>query len=460
MPTTHAASITVRSPWDDREVGEVPLATAADVDRALASAAAALDEPLPQHERAAILERAAMWIEDHHDELADTICAEAGKPITAARVEAARAVDTMRESAIQARALTGETIPMDGTASGAGKLAFTVPRPIGVVAAISPFNFPLNLCCHKIGPAIAAGCPVVHKPASATPLSAVLLRRALLECGLPEQWYSITAGPGGEVGDRLAADPRVALITFTGSSAVGWALPARAPRARVKLELGNSTPVVVQADAQVDAAAAAIVNGGYGYAGQSCISVQRVIAHRDIHDELLDAVLARVAAIGVGDPAEDSTVVGPVIDAHSRERLLATFEGAAQDGARCVLGGGVRHDNLVEPTVFTGAAPGQELFDHELFGPAVCFTTFADSDEAVRLANATPYGLQGGVFAQDIDVALGIARQLRFSAVTVNESPTFRADQMPYGGIGESGNTHEGPRYAVREMLAPLLVVL
>lgn len=456
---TATREIDVRSPFDQRLLGTVPAHDAAYVETQVGIAQRALASPLPPAERAAILERAATLLVERHDEFARSISEEAGKPIASARVEAERAVDTMRYSAIEARTLVGDMIPMDATESGAGKLGFTMRRPRGVVAAISPFNFPLNLCVHKVGPAVAAGCPVVHKPASATPLTAVMLHELMLEAGLPDTHYRLVTGSGGEVGDALVSDPRVAHVTFTGSSEVGWAMRARSPRAHVSLELGNSTPIIVFDDADIADVAARMVKHAYGFAGQSCISAQRLIVQRPVYDAMVDAMVAATRDVVSGDPANDDTLCGPVIDDDARERILETFDAARSAGAR-VLTGATHDGNVIAPTVLADVDPAMDVSCRELFGPGIALMPFDAESDAIALANGTPYGLQAGVFTNDLDRALRVATALDFGGVMVNEAATFRADQQPYGGIKESGNTKEGPHWSVREMTQERLVVI
>jgi acyl-CoA reductase-like NAD-dependent aldehyde dehydrogenase len=449
----------VRSPFSGELVGRVAKAGAAEARRAVDAAEAALADPLPAHKRAEILVKVAGGIGRRHEEVARTISDEAGKPIKAARVEASRAMSTFTFAAVEARKLAGEMVPMDAAQAGEGKVAFTIRRPIGVVGAISPFNFPCNLVAHKIAPALAAGCPVVLKPASQTPLSALLLAELETEAGLPPGWLNVLAGPASEIGDVLIEDPRVKLITFTGSGPVGWKLQERAPKKRVKLELGNSTPVVVAADADLDRAAEKLAANAFSFAGQSCISVQRIYVQRPALDGFLERFLPKVSALKVGNPAEDETDVGPLIDPGARERILAWIEEAKSGGARVLAGGGVDGD-LLQPTVLTGVRDDAKVSCEEVFGP-VCIVNPVDSiDEAVERANATRYGLQAGVFTTTLDNAVKAATGLEFGGVTVNEAPTFRSDQMPYGGVKDSGNTKEGPAWAVREMTEERLVVL
>jgi acyl-CoA reductase-like NAD-dependent aldehyde dehydrogenase len=451
--------VEVRSPFDGTLVGRVPSAGAAETRRALDAAEAAMREPIPAHERAAILDRVAALLAERHDEVARTICAEAGKPLKAARVEASRAVSTFTMAAVEARKLAGDVVPMDASPAGEGKLALTLRVPIGIVGAISPFNFPLNLVAHKIAPALAAGCAVVLKPAGQTPLSALLLAELELEAGLPPGWLNVLCGPASEIGDVLVEDERVKLITFTGSVPIGWALRERAPRKRVNLELGNATPVIVAADADLDDVAARLAANAFSFAGQSCISVQRIYVERAAYDAFLDLFLPRVEALRVGDPADEATDVGPMIAERERDRVLAWIDEARSQGAQVLTGGGLE-DGLLRPTVIAGAAPAAKVSCEEIFGPVCTVTAYEALDEAIALANGTRFGLQAGVFTSDVKAALRAARELEFGGVTINEAPTFRADQMPYGGVKDSGNTREGPAYAVREMTEERAVVV
>jgi acyl-CoA reductase-like NAD-dependent aldehyde dehydrogenase len=448
--------VDVRSPYSGDVVGRVAKAGARETCQALDAAERAMREPLPAHKRAEILVRVAAALGRRHDEVARVISDEAGKPIKAARVEAQRAMSTYTFAAVEARKLAGEMVPMDAAQAGAGKLAFTLRRPIGIVGAISPFNFPLNLVAHKLAPALAAGCAVVLKPASQTPLSALLLAELEEEAGLPPGWVNVVVGKASEIGDVLVEDERVKLITFTGSSGVGWDLRERAAKKRVNLELGNATPVIVAADADVSLAATKVAQNAFSFAGQSCISVQRVYVERSAYDEFVAALLPLVSALKVGDPSDEDTDVGPVIDEDARTRILDWIRTSRGE----VLTGGELEGDLIRPTVIANPAPDDKVSCEEVFGP-VCTVTAVDSlDEAITLANGTRYGLQAGIFTTTLDNALRAAQALEFGGVVVNEAPTFRSDQMPYGGVKDSGNTREGPHYAVREMTEERLVVL
>jgi acyl-CoA reductase-like NAD-dependent aldehyde dehydrogenase len=415
--------------------------------------------PLPAHERAAILDRVAAELAERSEDAARTICAEAGKPVKAARVEASRAVSTFTMAAVEARKLAGDVVPMDASPAGVGKLAVTLRKPIGVVAAISPFNFPLNLVAHKIAPALAAGCAAVLKPASQTPLSALLLAELATEAGLPPGWLNVVCGPASEIGDVLVEDERVKLISFTGSVPVGWGIRERAPRKRVNLELGNATPVIVAADADLEDASTRLAANAFSFAGQSCISVQRIYVERTARDAFLERFLPKVEDLRIGDPAEEETDVGPLISQDDRDRVLDWIEEAKGYGAT-VLTGGTLEGELLRPTVVADAPPEAKISCEEVFGPLCTVNAYGTIEEAIALANGTRFGLQAGVFTRDVKQALRVAQELEFGGVTVNEAPTFRADQMPYGGVKDSGNTREGPAYAIREMTEERLVVL
>jgi acyl-CoA reductase-like NAD-dependent aldehyde dehydrogenase len=451
--------IDVLSPYDGELVGRVAKVGAEETHRAIDAAETAMQSPLPAHERATILDRVATLLAERSEQAARTISAEAGKPIKAARVEASRAVSTYTMAGVEARKLVGDVVPMDASPAGVGKLALTLRHPIGVVGAISPFNFPLNLVAHKIAPALAAGCAVVLKPAAQTPLSALFLAELESEAGLPPGWLNVVCGGSSEIGDVLVGDDRVKLISFTGSVPVGWGIRQRAPRKRVNLELGNATPVIMAADADLEDAAARLAANAFSFAGQSCISVQRIYVERAAYDAFLERFLPKVEALRVGDPADDDTDVGPLISASDRDRVLEWIEEARSQGAT-VLTGGALEGELLRPTVIADAPPQAKVSCEEVFGPVCTVTPFDSVEEAVALANGTRFGLQAGVFTTDLSRALTLAQALEFGGVTINEAPTFRADQMPYGGVKDSGNTREGPAYAVREMTEERLVVL
>jgi acyl-CoA reductase-like NAD-dependent aldehyde dehydrogenase len=453
-------TLDVNSPFDGSLVAQVAYGGADDARRAIDAAAEAMRNPVPAHERAAVLDRLAAIVRDRRDEFAETIAREAGKPIATARVEAERAVQTILFSAVEARSLGGEVIGMDAHPAGAGHAGLVMRLPIGIVAAISPFNFPLNLVAHKVAPAFAAGCAVVLKPAGSTPLSALLLAQAFEDAGQPAGWLNVVVGRSSEIGDVMVADERVRLITFTGSSVVGWKLRERASRKKVSLELGNSTPVIVLADADIDKAATAVAANGYSFAGQSCISVQRVYVQDSAYDDFVARLRPKVEALVTGDPMAPGTQVGPVIDQGNRDRILDWVKEAVGGGAKLLAGGDTDEAGLLRPTLLGDVDLDMKVACDEVFGPVVTLARVRDLDEAVEKANGTGYGLQAGIFTSDISTAFRATRLLEFGGVTVNEAPTFRADQMPYGGVKDSGNTREGPRYAVHEMTEPRLVII
>ena len=452
----------VKSPFDESRVGEVPLLGASDVERAVAAAKVGLhDNPLPVWKRAEILDRAAVLLRERQEEFAQIIAREAAKPIKTARVEADRASGTFTFAAVEARKLAGEVIPIDAAPGADTKVAYTMRVPIGVVGAISPFNFPLNLVAHKLAPAIAAGCPVVLKPAGQTPFSAIALAWMLLdECGLPDSYLSVITGPGSVVGNALVDHEDVALITFTGSPEVGWGIKQRAPRKHVGLELGNNAPVVIADDGDWKKAADKIRIAGFSHAGQSCISTQRIFVHHDVAEEFTKYLSSLVETLVTGDPMDETTDVSALISKSERDRVKGWVDEAVGQGATVVTGGELDGNGVLVPTVIADAKPEMNVCIKEVFGPVVAIQTIDSVDEGLKLANDTAYGLQAAVFTKDLSTAFEAVRTLDFGGVLVNEVPTWRADQMPYGGIRDSGNTREGPAYSVREMTETRLVII
>ena len=453
--------ITVHAPFDGSVIGEIPAHTADDVDRAVAVAAATLrDNPLPLWKRAEILDAAASALQARAEEFAQVLAREAAKPIRTARGEVERAVGTFRFAAAEARTLAGEVIPLDALAAGEGKIGFTMRVPIGVIGAIAPFNFPLNLVVHKLAPAIAAGCPVVLKPASQTPFSAINLASLLADVGLPDGYLQVVTGSGSVVGNAIVDHPDIALITFTGSPEVGWGIRGRAPRKRVGLELGNNAPLIIEPDGDWSTAAAKVRIAGFSHAGQSCISTQRIYAHRDIVEPFTQALVAAVESLVVGDPMDEATDVSALISTGERDRVKEWIDEARAEGAEIRAGGEVDDHGVLEPTVIVGATPDMKVCREEVFGPVVSIIPYDDLDDAFKQANDTKFGLQAAIFTADISKALRAVRELDFGGVLVNEVPTWRADQQPYGGLRDSGNTREGPAYSVKEMTEIRMVVL
>ena len=457
-----AQTITVKAPYDQSVIGEIPALGAAEVDRAVKAAKGALrDQPLAPWRRAEILDTAAVRLAARRDEFALIVAREAAKPIKTARAEVERAVGTFRFAAAEARTLAGDVVPLDALQAGEGKIGFTLRVPIGVIGAIAPFNFPLNLVVHKVAPAIAAGCPVVLKPASQTPFSSIRLAEMLIEeCALPADYLHVVTGGGSTVGNAIVDHPDVVLITFTGSPEVGWAIRARAPRKRVGLELGNNAPLIIAADGDWEAAAAKVKVAGFSHAGQSCISTQRILVHRSVAAPFAEALAEHVRALKVGDPLDEATDVSQLISTDERDRVESWVREAEAAGAKVLVGGSVDDAGVLLPTVLTNVDAEMKVCREEVFGPVVAIAEFDDLDDALRLANDTKFGLQAAIFTRDVSTALHAVRTLDFGGVLVNEVPTWRADQQPYGGLRDSGNTREGPAYSVREMTELRMVIL
>jgi len=443
----------VRHPFDNHVVDTVPRAEAADVDAALAAAVrgAKLMAKLTAWERYQILKKAADELESRAEEFARRIALEGGKVITDSRFEVSRSVQTLTLSAEEAKRIHGETVPLDATPGVKNVLGFTLRVPCGVVVAISPFNFPLNLMVHKVGPAIAAGNAVVMKPPSSTPLSALKLAELLLGCGMPPEAISCLTGPGGELGDALCRDSRVRKISFTGSVPVGRRICEMAGIKRVTMELGSNSPIIVMPDADLNKVAEAIAATGYSNAGQVCISTQRVIAQANVYDDLLAATKPKVEALPMGNPLDEKMKVGPMIHEQEAIRVEQWVQEAVKAGSRIVTGG-VRKGAMYSPTIVADAKPEMRISCEELFGPAVAFTRFDSVDEALALANNSQFGLAAGVFTDSVDAAMQFARELETGNIHINWGPQWRADLMPYGGLKSSGVGKEGPQYAVEEM--------
>jgi acyl-CoA reductase-like NAD-dependent aldehyde dehydrogenase len=453
-------TIEVRNPFDQTVIDTVPRADLADIERALQSAerGAKVMAKLTGYDRYKILLKTAELMTKRQEELGRLISMEEGKILAEGRLEASRAVETITGSAEEAKRLHGETVPLDGAPGGGGKFGVTIRVPCGVVVAISPFNFPLNLVCHKVGPAVAGGNAVVVKPATDTPLSALRLAELLLEAGLPPEGINVLTGSGGEIGDRLVADKRVRKITFTGSRDVGEHICRTAGIKRVTMELGSNSPVIVLPDAHVDKVAAAVAATGYANAGQVCISTQRVLAASRIYADLLDALRPRVAALKLGNQLDETVKVGPMVREREAVRVDEWVREAVASGARLVTGGR-RQGALYEPTILADVKPDMRISCDELFGPAVAVTPFDDIDQAIAMANDTNYGLAAGIFTENLEHAMKFAREVHSGNLHINWGPQWRADLMPYGGLKESGFGKEGPAYAVQEMTELKMVV-
>ena len=452
--------IEVRNPFDNSVIDSVPKADADDLDKALAFAerGAKVMAKLSSYDRWKVLRKAADIMAARNEELGQVISKEEGKIIAEGRGEANRAVETMMGSAEEAKRIHGETVPLDADPTGSKKLGFTLRVPCGVVAAIAPFNFPLNLVCHKVGPALAAGNSVIVKPASDTPLSALKLTEILLESGLPPEGIQCITGSGGEIGDALVADRRVRKVTFTGSREIGDRICRTAGIKKVTMELGSNSPVIVMPDADLNKVAAAIAMTGYGNAGQTCISTQRVLAAKRIYGDFLGALKPKVEALTTGNQLDEKSKVGPMVKESEAVRVDDWIQEAVAGGARLVAGGG-RRGAFYMPAVVADVHPDMRISRDELFGPAVGVTPFNTIEEAIALANDSVYGLAAGIFTENVEWAMKFAREAEAGNLHVNWGSQWRVDLMPYGGLKDSGFGKEGPRYAVEEMTELKMVV-
>ncbi len=450
----------VNIPFDGAPFARVHEAGAALLGQAIEAAwnARPVMRAMTLADRAAILRRAHALMIERREEFARAISSESGKPLREGRTETDRATQTLLFSSAEALRLSGEAVPMDASPAGAGRMAMTVREPVGVLAAITPFNFPLNLSAHKIGPAIAAGNTIVHKPASATPVSAHLLARLLADAGLPAGALNVVPGPGGEIGDLLVQDPRVAMITFTGSADVGVRIRSLAGLKRVTLELGNNSALIVHNDADLADCVTRAVPGAYAHSGQTCISVQRILVHEDVHDEFVDRFTAAAARLRIGHPLDETTEVSSLITEQEAARVESWIGEAASMGASRTYGGSRSHAT-VTPAAVLDVPEVASLSKKEAFGPVACINRCATLDEAIATANRSDYGLQAGIFTRDIQSAFRAAREVHVGGFIINDVPQFRVDQMPYGGVKMSGTGREGPKYAIEEMTEPKLIV-
>ena len=450
----------VRNPFDQSELDTVPRGTSEDVNTAVTSAVrgAAVMAKVPAYERYMILRRTADLMAERAEDLAQTITKEEGKVIAEGRGEVQRAIQTITLSSEEAKRLHGETVPLDGAPGITSQFGFTIRVPVGVVAAIAPFNFPLNLVCHKVGPALAAGNAVVLKPAGDTPLSGLKLTEILLEAGLPPEAIQTITGSGAEIGDALTGDPRVRKITFTGSMEVGDQICRNAGIKKVTMELGSNSPLIVMSDADIEKVAAATVASGFANAGQVCISTQRVFADRDVYADFLDALVAPTEAFIAGNPLDETIKMGPMIRESDAARVHEWIAEAVGQGAR-VVAGGDREGTLHAPTVVADVQSDMRVSREELFGPAVAVSSFSNIDEAIAMANDSRFGLSAGIFTQNVDWAMRFAKEVQSGNLHINSSPQWRADLMPYGGLKDSGMGKEGPGYAVEEMTELKMVV-
>src|SRR6478672_5755999 len=449
----------VELPYDGAVVGTIFQATKEQVDAAIAAAAAAAPvmREMSLDERSTILRKAYQKLLDDREEMAMAVSSETGKPIKEARFEVERSALTLLFSAEEAHRLRGEVVPMDASPAGKGHWAMTVREPLGVIAAVTPFNFPLNLAMHKIGPALAGGNSVVHKPASTTPISAVRMAGIFEQCGLPAGALNVITGPGGAIGDMLVFDKRVAMVTFTGSADVGLRIRNLAGMKRVTLELGSNSAVIIEDDANLEEAVGRCVAGSFAHSGQVCISVQRIYVHNKIRSQFMERFVEGARKLHIGHPHDPATDISSLITVGEAERVEGWIGEAVSHGAKLMTGGG-RKRATIEPAILADLPSDVSLSCREAFGPVVGVNSYDTLDEAIARVNDSQYGLQAGIYTQDIQKAFRAARQVHVGGFMINEVPQYRVDQMPYGGVKLSGTGREGPKYAIEEMTEPKLV--
>ena len=457
---TRGEPLEVRSPYNGSLVATTFWAPDEEVEQAVERAGAAFPAAarLPGYKRAEVLRRMSQGVESRGEELARMLALEAGKPIKAARAEVSRAVFTLRDSAEEVQRIGHEFLSLDALPSAKGRWGIVRRFPVGPVLAITPFNFPVNLVSHKIGPALAAGCSMVLKPSPRTPITSLLLAEISQEAGVPAGALNVL-NCTNEQTERLVADERLKMLTFTGSSAVGWRLKAMAGKKKVALELGGNAATIVHSDADLDLAAGRCAAGGFGYSGQSCISVQRILVHQPALDEFRSALADRAEALVVGDPLDEKTDVGPMITEEAAKRVESWVKEAVEGGAK-LLAGGKREGSLFRPTVLSGTKPDMRVNCEEVFGPVVTVEPYDDFEKVLDAVNDSPYGLQAGVFTQDVKRLFRAFETLEVGGVMANDISAYRVDHMPYGGVKASGAGREGARYAIEEMTEPRILVL
>jgi glyceraldehyde-3-phosphate dehydrogenase (NADP+) len=458
-PVDRPETIDVINPFDGSVVDTVPKGSADDIKEAIGIAVKGyeISRKMPAHQRIAILYKASTIMEERQEELARIIAQEGSKTINEARGEARRAIITIRVSAEEARRIDGESIPFDSSPGAENKVGYYYRFPIGVIGCITPFNDPLNLVAHKLGPAIAGGNSVVLKPATVTPLSALLLGEILLEAGLPGECLSVITGYGGEIGEALVTDPRVRMISFTGGVEAGEIIASKVGMKKVGMELGSNAPVIVMNDCDLPDAVESCVSGAFWAVGQNCIGVQRIFVHNDVYDQFRDDFVARTKKYKVGYQLDEDTDMGPMIEEREAERVIDWVKDATDKGAT-LLTGGTREGTLVQPTVLENMPADAILHKSEVFGPTVTLYRIDDLETAIEMANDTEYGLHGAIFTNDVNNSFRAIRGLDVGSVMVNESTDFRIDQMPFGGVKKSGLGREGIKFALQEMTEPKVV--
>jgi len=456
-----AAYAPLYSPYFGEEIAQIAMADEGLTKEAIKAAEDGFQviSKMPAYQRAAILENVVKLLEERLEQAAEVIARESAKPITFAKGEVSRTIETYKFAAEEAKRIHGETIPFDASPGGAGRIGYTVRKPIGVIGAITPFNFPMNLVAHKVGPAIASGNSIVLKPASQTPLSALYIAELFKEAGLPDGVLNVVTGSGSVVGEAIIRHDRVAMITFTGSPAVGISIRNKAGLKRTTLELGSNAAVILDKDTNVDQVVDRHVTGAFSNQGQVCISLQRVYAHEAVYDEFLEKFAAKAKQLKIGDPLDPDTYISALISKKETERALGWIEEAKQNGAEVVAGGKVTADGVLEPTILANVDPKLSVSCQEVFAPVVIVNKVGSVAEAIGCVNDSRYGLQAGIYTGNVNHALLASETLEVGAVMINDIPTFRVDQMPYGGVKESGTGREGIKYAVEEMTELKLVV-
>jgi acyl-CoA reductase-like NAD-dependent aldehyde dehydrogenase len=455
-------ALEVHSPWDQGLVGRVSVATRADARQAVNHAVASLrrTRALPRWKRREILEDVAAALIEQKERFAQLIVAEAGKPLRLARVEVDRAVVTFKTAAEEAARLGGESLPLDLTEGNEGRWGLVHRFPIGPILAITPFNFPLNLVAHKVAPAMAAGCPILLKPAPQTPFTALALGEVILKAGWPTEALAVLTLSDAETAHLAEKEDRIKLVSFTGSARVGWELKAHSSRKRVLLELGGNAALIVHSDwHDLEEAALRTARSAFGFAGQSCISVQRVFVERGVFQTFLWKVVEHAARMVAGNPADEATEVGPLVRPSEAERVEAWIKEAVEGGAKLVAGG-ERHGSVLAPVILTGTKPGMKVRDEEVFGPVVAIEPYGDFEQALAEVNHCKYGLQAGLLTRDAGRILTAYRELEVGALIVGDTPSWRLDPMPFGGVKDSGMGREGLRSAIEEMTEPRMLVM
>ncbi|MFJ7185223.1 aldehyde dehydrogenase family protein [Lysinibacillus xylanilyticus] len=449
------------SPYSGEVIAEIPKANVEEVEAALVAADAARETManMPLYKRAIILEKLASLLEARAEEAAELIALEAAKPISTAKAEVQRTIQTYKFAAEEAKRIHGETIPVDAAPGGDGRIAYTVREPLGIVAAITPFNFPMNLVAHKIGPAIASGNTVVLKPASQTPLTSYFIGELLVEAGLPKGALNIVTGAGSLIGNKLVTDNRVKKISFTGSPAVGIGIRNQAGLKKVTLELGSNAAVIIDENVNIDKLISRVVSGAFTFQGQVCISVQRIYVHEKMYDLFVDKFVTATKELKLGDPLDPTTDVSALISPQDVKRTLSWIDEAKEQGA-IIATGGESEGNILQPTVLLNVKPEQKVSCQEVFAPIVSIMKFTSIQEAFDQVNDSKYGLQAGIYTDNIHVALQATQKLHVGGVIINDIPTFRLDHLPYGGVKESGMGREGLKYAIEEMTEMKLVVI